>query len=155
MLACIRILLGFIFLWAFADKLFGWHYATPAGQGWIDGGNPTKGFLAGAATGPFTGFYHAIAGQAWVNWLFMAALLGIGLALTLGIGMRLAAGAGAVLYLMMWSVALPPVTNPVIDDHILGALVVVLLALLGAGSTWGLANRWARVRLVRKYPALR
>lgn len=40
-----------------------------------------------------TGFRHALAlrvalGQAWVDWLFMLGLLGIGLALLFGIGMR-------------------------------------------------------------------
>ncbi len=44
-----RIALGWIFLWAFLDKLFGWTFATPAGKGWLEGGSPTKGFLSGAA----------------------------------------------------------------------------------------------------------
>ena len=30
-MAGLRLLLGFVFLWAFFDKLFGWHYATASG----------------------------------------------------------------------------------------------------------------------------
>ena len=51
-LAAIRISLGWIFLWAFVDKLFGLGFATPSARSWLNGGSPTKGFLANAATGP-------------------------------------------------------------------------------------------------------
>jgi thiosulfate dehydrogenase [quinone] large subunit len=152
--AALRIAYGLIFLWAFIDKIFGLGYATPAGKGWLDGGNPTKGFLS-SAEGPFAGFYHAIAGQAWVNWSFMLALLALGVALVAGIAMRLAAIGGAVLYLMMWSVALPPATNPFLDDHLLGGLTLVLLTLIGAGTTWGLGRAWNQLGIVQRFPILR
>jgi thiosulfate dehydrogenase [quinone] large subunit len=109
--ATLRIVMGFTFLWAFLDKLFGLGYATPSERSWINGGSPTKGFLANSADGPFAGFYKDIAGAGWADWLFMIGLAGIGIALLLGVGMRVAAVSGAVLYLMMWSVALPPQTN--------------------------------------------
>lgn len=38
----------------------------------------------------------------------------LGVAMTLGVAMRLAAGAGALLYLMRWTVVLPPGNNPVL-----------------------------------------
>ena len=63
--------------------------------------------------------------------------------------------AGALLYVLMWSVVLPPVNNPVIDDHILGAISVVVLALFHAGDTWGLGRRWTKVHLVQRFPVLR
>ena len=138
-----------MFLWTFLDKLFGLGYATPSERSWLNGGSPTRGFLSNAATGPFEGFYKDIAGSAWADWLFMLGLLGIGVALLLGIGLRAAAGAGALLYLLMWTVALPPETNPVVDDHIIGALVVVALALVHAGDTWGLGRWWKGVPIVR------
>ncbi|MEU0650528.1 hypothetical protein ABZ537_51060, partial [Streptomyces umbrinus] len=50
--ASLRLLTGFVFLWAFLDKIFGFGYATPSGKGWIDGGSPTMGFLSGVAAGP-------------------------------------------------------------------------------------------------------
>ena len=152
--AVLRVVYGFTFLWAFFDKLFGLHFSTATAKSWLNGGSPTKGFLS-SSEGPFAGFYHAIAGHGITNWAFMLALLALGVALTLGIGMRLAAIGGAVMYLMMWSVVLPTVTNPFIDDHIVGALVVVLLALIGAGHIWGLGAAWNKVDIVKRYPILR
>jgi uncharacterized membrane protein YphA (DoxX/SURF4 family) len=78
---------------------------------------------------PFKDFFNSMAGAAWADWLFMLGLLGIGLALTLGIGMRVAAGAGALLYLLMYAASLPLENNPVVDDHLLGAISVIVLAL--------------------------
>src|SRR4029453_18697766 len=84
LLAGIRPALGWIFLWAFLDKLFGLGHSTPAANSWLNGGSPTAGFLGKAATGPFTGFYHSIAGSVVADVLFMTALLGIAAALILG-----------------------------------------------------------------------
>jgi thiosulfate dehydrogenase (quinone) large subunit len=150
LLAGIRLALGWIFLWAFIDKLFGLGRSTPAANAWLDGGSPTAGFLGKAATGPFAGVYHSMAGNAAVDTLFMTALLGIGVALILGIGMRIAAAAGALLTVLMWTAVLPPETNPFMDDHLVYAAVLILLALLGAGTTWGLGRRWAATALVRR-----
>jgi thiosulfate dehydrogenase [quinone] large subunit len=150
LLAGIRLALGWVFLWAFLDKLFGLGRGTPAANAWLDGGSPTAGFLGKAATGPFAGVYHSMAGNAVVDALFMTALLGIGAALILGVGMRIAAAAGATLTVLMWTAVLPPETNPFMDDHLIYAAVLILLALLGAGATWGLGRRWAATSLVRR-----
>jgi thiosulfate dehydrogenase [quinone] large subunit len=85
----------------------------------------------------------------------MAGLLGIGLALTLGIGMRIAAATGALLYALMWAASLPLENNPVIDDHMIGAISVVALAALLAGDTWGFGQKWARTGIVRRHGFLR
>ena len=153
--AAARIALGWTFLWAFLDKTFGLGFATAGKDAWINGGSPTFGFLNFGADGPFKDFYNSIAGDAWADWLFMLGLLGIGTALTFGIGMRIAGAAGALLYVMMWTVALPPENNPVLDDHILGALTMIVLALTSAGMTWGLGRRWASTELVKRNPFLR
>jgi thiosulfate dehydrogenase [quinone] large subunit len=164
-LAVLRIAYGLTFLWAFFDKLFALGYHTGYDQAghldrfgsaaWINGGSPTEGFLKFGADGPFDSFYHSIAGATWADWLFMLGLFGIGLALTLGIGLRAAAVSGVVLYLMMWSVVLPPENNPVLDDHILGAITLVVLALANAGNTWGLGKAWAATEMVRKHTWLK
>lgn len=164
-LAALRIAFGLTFLWAFFDKLLALGFGTgrdDAGvvdrfgpAAWVNGGSPTNGFLSFGAKGPFEDFYHSIAGAAWADWAFMLGLLGIGVALTLGIGMRLAAYSGALLYLMMWTVVLPPENNPVLDDHILGAITLVALALTDSGAVWGLGKRWASTDLVAKNPLLR
>jgi len=150
LLAVLRIAFGLVFLWAFVDKLFGLGFATTAKAAWIHGGSPTYGYLAKGASGPFAGFYNSIAGHTWVNWLFMVALLAIGVTLILGIGLRITAIAGGLLYLMMWTVALPPTTNPVIDDHILGLISLAVLAATSAGLTWGLSKQWRSIPVVAK-----
>ena len=172
-IAALRIAFGFTFLWAFLDKTFALGFGTGAiideetgartgidymsDAAWINGGSPTEGFLTFGvpADNPFKDIFNNMAGQAWVDWLFMLGLLGIAVALTFGVAMRFAATAGAVMYVLMWTVALPPENNPVIDDHLLGALTVVALALLGAGNTWGLGHRWSRIHVVEQHPVLR
>ena len=149
--AGVRIALGWVFLWAFLDKLFGLGHETAEKAAWINGGSPTAGFLGHGVAGPFKGFYNGLAGAAWVDWLFMAGLLGVGVALILGIGMRVAATAGAVMMVMMWTAVLPPANNPFMDDHLVYAGVLALLALTGAGTTLGLGGWWARLPLVRKF----
>jgi len=154
-LAALRIAFGLTFLWAFVDKLFGFGFATKSADSWLNGGSPTEGFLKFGAKGPFKGFYNSIAGDTWTNVSFMAALLVLSVALTLGIGMRLAGVGGTVLYLTMWTVALPHENNPVIDEHILGAISFAVLSLTLAGNTWGFGQLWSDTKLARKFPILR
>lgn len=151
----LRISLGWILLWAFLDKTFGLGHETAGADAWIDGGSPTNGFLAFAANGPFEGIYHDIAGQAWADWLFMIGLLGIGVALILGITMRLAAAAGALMLFLLWTVVLPPDNNPFMDNHLVYGMVLVLLAVAGAGQTLGLGAMWERQPFVQRYPWLK
>lgn len=81
-----------MFLSAFVDKTFGLGFATAAEDAWINGGSPTFGFLNFATEGKlFHDFFAGLAGPV-ADWLFMAGLFGIGLALILGVGMRIAAG---------------------------------------------------------------
>lgn len=159
--AVVRVATGFVFLWAFLDKTFGWHYATGSGKGWIDGGSPTKGFLSGVQAGPLQSFFHDIAGKGWADALFMLGLLGIGLALAGGVALRLTAVAGTVLMAMMWAAEWPPAqhlstgaptmsSNPFMDYHVLYAAVMVLMAAASAGNTWGLGRIWARIPFVRR-----
>ncbi|MER7460580.1 hypothetical protein [Micromonospora sp. NPDC126480] len=154
-LAGTRLALGWVFLWAFLDKLFGLGLATEAKNAWINGGSPTKGFLAFGAAGPFKGFYNGIAGAVWADWLFMIGLAAIGTALLLGIGVRVAAVTGGLLLVLMWTAVLPPENNPFMDDHLVYAAVLAVIALLNAGDTWGLGRTWARVPLVQRFPWLR
>jgi thiosulfate dehydrogenase [quinone] large subunit len=154
LLALTRVSLGWVFLWAFLDKMFGLGHETTSKAAWIHGGSPTKGFLAHSAVGPFASFYHHIAGATWADYLFMIGLAAIGTALILGVGMRVAATAGTVLLVMMWSVVLPPANNVFMDDHLIYALTLILLAALNAGRAFGLGGIWARTRLVRGRPYL-
>ena len=161
-LAIFRVVLGLEFLWAFLDKTFGLGYATPAARAWINGGSPTKGFLSRVAVGPLESTFHAWAGAAWADWLFMAGLLGIGLALIFGIGLRIAAVSGTLMMLGMWAAEWPldkltsagepsMSANPIVDYHIIYALALIALALTYAGHTWGLGKLWARLPFVHRH----
>jgi thiosulfate dehydrogenase (quinone) large subunit len=172
-LAVLRIGYAVTFLWAFFDKLLALGFSTGAitnEQGvktgtdfmaqdaaWLNGGSPTEGFLTFGvpANNPFKDIFNSMAGQPVWDWLFMLGLLGIGLALFTGIGMRFAAAAGALLYMLMYAASLPLTNNPVVDDHLIGAIVLVVLALTLAGDTWGAGRAWARTHLVSRYPVLR
>ncbi len=165
-LAVLRIAFGLTFLWAFFDKLLALGFSTGrdattgvvdhfGDAAWIHGGSPTAGFLGHAADGPFQGFYNSIAGTPWADALFMLGLLGIGASLTFGLANRIGIVAGVAMYVLMWTVVLPPETNPVLDDHILGALTLVVLGMFHAGNTWGLGRRVEKTELVQKYPVLR
>ncbi|GAB3658104.1 hypothetical protein [Glycomyces tarimensis] len=153
-LAVVRIVLGWVFLWAFLDKTFGLGYATPPERAWIEGGSPTDGFLA-SRDGTFGELFQGMAGQAWSEWLFMGALASLGIALVLGIGLRLAAIGGAVLMVSMWMSMLPLESNPIVDEHLFYMVAMIALAIGSAGDRWGLGTRWQRLGIVRRLPILR
>jgi thiosulfate dehydrogenase [quinone] large subunit len=164
--ALLRIVVGWTFFWAFLDKLFALGFATGKDpetgvvdrfgpDAWINEGNPTYGFLTFGADGPFEDFYHSIAGDTWTNWAFMLGLLLIGTALLLGIANRLATLGGVVMYVMMWSVALPPENNPITDDHIIGAAAVLVLGALHAGRYFGLGRQWEKLAIVQRFSILK
>ncbi|GLZ36670.1 hypothetical protein [Actinokineospora sp. NBRC 105648] len=155
-LAVTRLVMGFVFLWAFLDKAFGLGYATPGAGAWVDGGSPTRGFLSGLDHGPFAATLRSWAGAPVADWLFMLGLLGIAVALLLGVALRPAAVSATLMLLLMWVAewplarhtdagALTRSTNPLVDYHVVYALVVVALAVLAAGDPWGLGRRWTRL----------
>ncbi|GAB3926682.1 hypothetical protein GCM10011575_08170 [Microlunatus endophyticus] len=161
-LAVLRFATGFIFLWAFLDKTFGLGYSTTTAKSWINGGSPTKGFLASADVGPFTGIAHAIAGTWWADWLFMLGMLAVGVAVMAGIALRPAAIAGSLILLMMWATEFPIArftttgdpsgsTNPIVDYHIIYALALIVLAATSAGITWGLGRYFNRLPYIRNH----
>ncbi|MGZ6880002.1 MAG: hypothetical protein ACXVGB_08880, partial [Mycobacteriaceae bacterium] len=131
-------------------------------KAWIHGGSPTKGFLTSVKVGPFQSAFHSIAGTWWADWLFMLGMLGIGVAVIAGVAMRIAAGAGVLMLAMMWFAEFPIAqhtsagaasgsSNPFMDYHIEYALVLIVLALTAAGTTWGLGRAWARLPFVDQH----
>lgn len=164
--AALRLSLGWVFLWAFLDKAFalGFRTGRDAETGvvdyfgdaaWINGGSPTEGFLSFGTKGPFAEFFASFAGAAWADWLFMLGLAGIGIAFVAGVAMRIAAASGALLLVLMYlaapPMALPVGPNPFMDDHIVYAIAMVALALVGAGHTLGLGKVWDRLPVVRDH----
>lgn len=150
-MAAARVSIGFVFLWAFVDKAFGLGFATARADAWVNGGSPTFGFLNFGTEGKiFHDFFAGLSGPV-ADWLFMTGLLGIGVALTLGIGMRIAAASGAILLTSMWAASLRLENNPFMDAHLVYAIVLVALAIFGAGRTWGLGRAWERLPLVQRH----
>ena len=160
----LRLAIGFEFLWAFFDKLFGLGYATSSAHAWINGGSPTKGFLSGAI-GPFQGIFNAIAGAPVVDWLFMLGLLGVGLALMLGVAVRPAAFFGALMLAFMWLAVWVPSTtvggqpsgstNPFVDEHIVGIVGLIVVAALAGWGTGFVGRMWSSLPFVKTSPWLR
>jgi thiosulfate dehydrogenase (quinone) large subunit len=161
LVAVVRIGLGLIFAWAFVDKVFGLGYATASKGAWINGGSPTKGFLGGLTHGPFRSMFTSWAGATWADWLFMLGLAGIAVALLFGVGLRIAAVSGTLLLVLMWAAEWPldrhtstgqltRSTNPILDDHLIYAAILIALAALSAGTVWGLGTRWANLDFVRR-----
>lgn len=140
----VRIFIGYIFLWAFVDKLFGFGVATCKGaaigckQAWLHGGSPTAGFLGHATSGPFASFYHQLSGHALVDWLFMLGLLFVGLGLFFGTWIKSAAVAGIGMLALMWSALLWPHNAPGVDEHIVYIVVLFGLLVTDAKPRWTL-----------------
>jgi len=163
--AMLRIGLGLILLWAFLDKLFGWGLSTcrdavtgvvksGCADAYVQGGSPTTGFLKFGTKGPLADFYQGLAGSTWVDLLFMAGLLGIGLGLILGIGIKLSAITGSILMLMMWSAALWPEHHPFMDDHLMYILVLAGVYYSNSNQVWGLRGWWLKRSIVKNMPIL-
>ncbi len=127
-IASLRFVLSFIFLWAFFDKVFGLGFSTTSANAWIHGGSPTRGFLSSAVKGPFVGIFHSLAGLAVVDWMFMFVLLFTGLTLVFNKFVKLGCLFGSILLFLMYLSLLLPATNPIIDEHIVYILVLILIA---------------------------
>jgi thiosulfate dehydrogenase [quinone] large subunit len=142
--ATLRIVMGWLFLWPFLDKLFGLGFATAPEDAWLAGGSPTLGYLEFGTAGPFAPLFQRMAGNPVVDWLFMLGLLGVGLAMLSGLLVSLAGYAGALMMIILWLSHLPPENNPLLDQHIVYALVLIGLARVRAGRWLGLAGLWRK-----------
>jgi len=151
----LRFAMSWLFLWPFLDKLFGLGFSTKPADAWLFGGSPTTGFLRFGTDGPFAYLFQQLAGHAWVDWLFMMGLLGIGLAFLFGIAQRVAAYSGSLLLLLMWLAAFPPEHNPFLDEHLIFAIILLLLSEKDAGQCCGFSKAWCETRLVKRFPILK
>lgn len=160
--ASIRLMLGFTFLWAFADKMIGLGFQTCLDKtkdaiflncesAFVNGGSPTEYWLTHSTKGPLHDFYYGLAGNPGVDLLFMVGLLAIGVSLTLGVFMRLGVASAILLMLMMWSASLPPANNPIIDDHLIYIAALIGIYLTNKDQVWGLGKYWQSKSMVKKY----
>jgi thiosulfate dehydrogenase [quinone] large subunit len=161
----VRLAIGFEFLWAFLDKLLGLGYSTESAKAWIHGGSPTTGFLSHADGGPLRGVFHWLAGVTAVDYLFMAGLLGVGVALIVGVTLRPAAIAGCTMLAMMYIAQWPfakiaggqPTgsVNPIVDDHIVSIVALIVIGALAAWSIGPISRRWSELGIVKSHSWMR
>jgi len=151
----LRISIGFVFLWAFFDKLLGLGFGTLSERAWIAGGSPTTGYLMNGTEGPFTNVFQSLAGNPLIDYLFMFGLLGVGLAFVLGIALRFASVAGVAMMVLLYLSAAPPENNPLVDEHIIYALVLLVLAQLKAGEEMGFSRQWSKSKIAKHLPFLK
>jgi thiosulfate dehydrogenase (quinone) large subunit len=137
----LRFVMAFIFLWAFFDKVFGLGFATTNDKAWINGGSPTTGFLSFGTKGPFGDFFKSLAGNPIIDWMFMLGLLFIGLTLLLNRYLYWGALAGVIMMVLMWLAALFPENNPIVDEHVVYALVLFILGMKSKRGELSLKGR--------------
>lgn len=148
----LRLLLGWSFLWAFIDKMFGLGFATCRAEdsssidfmckaAMAKGGSPTFGFLTFGTEASHTGglfSWMAPSAPDAINLAdigFMAALLLAGVALLLGVGVRYAAIGAAILMAFMFLAGdVWPEQNPVNSSHIIEMVAFLGIASVGAGG---------------------
>ncbi len=143
-----RILLGWVFLWAFLDKVFGLGMTTPWERSWLSGASPTAGYLS-SAKGAFGGLFQSMAGLAVIDWLWMLGLGGVGVAFVLGVALRPAAVAAVFVMGGIYLSMLPLANNPFLDQHLMYVVLCVAFALAGTGRFLGLGLAWSRIGWVR------
>ncbi len=165
----LRLLLGWSFLWAFLDKMFGLGFATCRLEGggidfgcdaaMMSGGSPTYGVLSFATQGSRTGDlfdWMAPSAPDAINLAdvgFMAALLLGGAALMLGIGVRVAAVGGAILMAFMFlAIDVFPENNPINSSHVIEMAAFLGIAYVGAGRfslQSRFDHRYSRLKWIR------
>jgi len=167
MLSVTRIALGFVFLWAFLDKLIGLGFSTcrtvaddasftidaMCEKAWLSGGHVTEGYLVygGNPNSPFHDFFVNLGDDRWTDWPFMLGLLGVGVALMLGIGTKIGAWAGSAMLLFMYMTQMFPSTNPILDEHIIYILAIVAIVSLElTRQKVGLGGWWRKLPIVQK-----
>lgn len=129
----LRFGMGILFLWAGYTKL-------------IDPAWSASGYISGSKV--FVGFYNWLMQPnilPTINFLNEWGLTLIGIALILGIFTRLASFFGIVLMILYYLPIYPPL-HGIVDEHIIYALVFLVLMAFGGGEILTL-NTWIQTRL--------
>ena len=141
-----RITLGWLFFYAGITKVLNPDWSA-------------AGYLKSAKT--FGGFYTWLAGPDILpitNFLNEWGLTLIGAALVLGVFVRLSSVLGAFLMILYYFPGLefPYVEHGfLVDEHIVYASILLVLASFRAGRIWGLENWCSSLPICSKFPKLR
>lgn len=143
----LRVSLGWLFFYAGVTKLLNPDWTA-------------AGYLKGAKT--FAGFYEWLLTPnilPMVDFLNEWGLTLIGLSLLLGVMVRLSSVLGAILMLLYYFVVLdfpyPNEHSLIVDEHIIYAVALVVLAYFRAGRIWGLERFCSNLHLCLRFPKLR
>ena len=152
-LAVFRILIGWLMLWAFFDKMFGLGYQTPGGSGYIDGVSPSS-FVSFVTSGAFSGFYNSVAGNGLVDVILLLGCLILGVTLILGFASKLTSVAATAFFLIMYSLVIPPTDNPLIDYRVVLAVGLWAIYFLGGYDRLSVNGWWKGLPIVKRFPIL-
>ena len=168
----LRIATGWMFLWSFLDSMFGLGFSTcrledgsisrGCDAAFINGGSPTWGFLnfgtGGSKTAGLVDWMAPSAPNAinFADVLYMFGMFDVGVALVFGVAIRLGGiGGAAMMALIYLASAVWPEYNPLVDDHVIIALVCLIFASAPArASALSLRDKWIAVPAVADKPIL-
>lgn len=162
----LRLSLGFMFLWAFADKWIGLGFSTCfdsktgvttmlCDQSVLGGHSSTFDFLHNLSKDNlFYDFFHSLATNPMVDFLFMFTLMILGVGLMLGVLVRIASILGILLMIAMWASLLNlngGTSNPFVDYHIVYLLAMFGILITNKNQKFGLGKWWQSQNVVKKY----
>lgn len=153
MLAVFRILVGWLLLWGFLDKMFGLGFETPPGSGMIDGVSPSSAVVY-VTDGIFKDLFLAMAGNWFIDIIFMLGLLVLGVTMILGIASKLTTIGVSAFLLVMWMLEVPPKDNPLIDYHLILIIGTIATYCLKGFERYSLYDKWQETWLVKRFPIL-
>ncbi len=146
-LVLLRLSLGWMFLYSGITKI-------------IDPSWTAAGLLTHAST--FSGFYSWLASPELIsitNFVNEWGQLLLGISLILGLFVRLSSVLGAALMLLYYFPILkfpyPNEHSYIVDEHIIYALALLVLASFSAGKIFGLAGWCSKMSWCARYPKLR
>lgn len=142
----LRLVMGWIFLWAGLEKAVN--------------GFTAASFLQNATSGPFQEQFAAWGADstalAVIDPLVTYGQVLMGLAMIFGVATRAALFCGGVMMLLFFVAQFPPEHNPFVDYYIVYIVVYLMLGALGAGRIFGLGGLlenlpWIRDRVWPRY----
>lgn len=154
-----RVTVGWVFLYAGIEKVFGAKAFTAVGFlkfGTI--GTTSEKVADGTIVNPTHDFWVSLAGNGTlmpiVNFLVVFGEVAIGAALILGLATRFASVAGALMMTLFW-IAAWDFAFGAIEYHAVLAIVTLSLGIIGAGEFFGLDAIVDETPIVKRAPALR
>ena len=141
----LRLLMGWIFLWAGFDKLIN--------------GFSAEGFLLHATSGPLEGWFKDLGANATalsvIDPLVTYSQILMGFALFFGIGTRFTLIFAAIMMFLFYIAQFPPEYDLFVDYYLVYIVAYMMLGALGAGRILGVDRCIEELPLVRNNPGLK